>query len=122
MDGRGPDDRPELKVDIVIPVLNEAHVLADSVATLRAFATDSLSDYQWIVTIVDNGSTDGTADVGTQLAEQFSDVFFTSLTDLRRKLMRYIRHYNKAPKPIKWMYRDPTNRITAGAKLVGTVH
>jgi transposase len=47
---------------------------------------------------------------------------FTSLTDLRRKLMRYIRHYNKAPKPIKWTYRDPTNRFTAGAKLVGTGH
>jgi transposase len=47
---------------------------------------------------------------------------FTSVADLRRKLMRYIRHYNKAPKPIKWMYRDPTNRFSAGAKSVGTVH
>jgi transposase len=47
---------------------------------------------------------------------------FTSLADLRRKLMRYIRHYNKAPKPIKWMYRDPTNRFAAGAKSVGTGH
>ena len=47
---------------------------------------------------------------------------FTSVTDLRRKLMRYIRHYNKAPKPIKWTYRDPTNRFTASAKSVGTGH
>ncbi len=47
---------------------------------------------------------------------------FTSVSDLRRKLMRYIRHYNKAPKPIKWMYRDPTNRFATGAKSVGTVH
>ena len=47
---------------------------------------------------------------------------FTSVSDLRRKLMRYIRHYNTAPKPIKWMYRDPTNRFAAGAKSVGTVH
>lgn len=47
---------------------------------------------------------------------------FTSIADLRRKLMRYIRHYNKDPKPIKWMYRDPTNRFAAGAKSVGTVH
>ncbi len=36
---------------------------------------------------------------------------FTSVPDLKRKLMRYIRHYNKAPKPIKWVYRDPSHRI-----------
>jgi transposase len=38
---------------------------------------------------------------------------FTSVTDLARKLMRYIRHYNRAPKPIKWTYRDPHHRISA---------
>ena len=29
---------------------------------------------------------------------------FTSVTDLAKKLMRYIRHYNKAPKTVKWRY------------------
>jgi transposase len=38
---------------------------------------------------------------------------FTSVKDLARKLLRYIRHYNRAPKPIKWMYRNPKLRITA---------
>jgi transposase len=37
---------------------------------------------------------------------------FTSVKDLARKLMRYIRHYNKKPKPIKWTYRDASRRIT----------
>jgi transposase len=37
---------------------------------------------------------------------------FTSTADLRKKLMRYIRHYNKQPKPVKWKYFDPTRRIT----------
>ena len=36
---------------------------------------------------------------------------FTSVKDLSRKLMRYIRHYNKKPKPIKWTYRDASKRI-----------
>ena len=36
---------------------------------------------------------------------------FTSVEDLKRKLMRYLRHYNRAPKPIKWTYRDPRQRI-----------
>src|SRR5205814_4032296 len=45
---------------------------------------------------------------------------FTSVPDLRRKLMRYIRQYNKAPRTIKWRYRDPTRRITLDSLV--TVH
>lgn len=36
---------------------------------------------------------------------------FTSVNDLARKLMRYIRQHNKHPKPIKWKYDDPSRRI-----------
>jgi len=36
---------------------------------------------------------------------------FTSVTDLRRKLMRYIKHYNKTARPFRWSYSDPTRRI-----------
>lgn len=45
---------------------------------------------------------------------------FTSLPDLKRKLMRYIRHYNKQPKPVKWKYFDSSKRITT--ESIGTVH
>jgi transposase len=38
---------------------------------------------------------------------------FTSVPDLKRKLMRYIRHYNKAPNTVKWKCFDPTKRITS---------
>jgi len=40
---------------------------------------------------------------------------FTSPKDLDKKLMRYIRQYNKDPKPLKWKYDDPTRRITANS-------
>jgi transposase len=43
---------------------------------------------------------------------------FTSVNDLARKLMRYIRLYNRAPKPIKWTYRDPSHRIRGIASSV----
>jgi transposase len=36
---------------------------------------------------------------------------FTSVPDLKRKLMRYIRQYNNRPKTVKWKYFDPTHRI-----------
>jgi transposase len=45
---------------------------------------------------------------------------FTSVKDLARKLMRYIRHYNQAPKRVKWKYSDPRRRSTAASAV--TVH
>lgn len=36
---------------------------------------------------------------------------FTSTTDLARKIRRYIDRYNRAAKPVRWTYRDPTRRI-----------
>lgn len=45
---------------------------------------------------------------------------FTSVPDLKRKLMRYIRQYNKAPRTVKWRYFDPSRRITTSS--VVTVH
>jgi transposase len=36
---------------------------------------------------------------------------FRSLPDLRSKLLRYIRHYNKTATPIKWTYSNPKQRI-----------
>ena len=38
---------------------------------------------------------------------------FESVADLRRKLMRYIKAYNKTATPVRWTYSNPTNRITA---------
>jgi hypothetical protein len=45
---------------------------------------------------------------------------FTSVKDLAKKLMRYIRRYNTAPKIVKWKYCDPSRRIST--QLVVTGH
>jgi transposase len=44
---------------------------------------------------------------------------FTSVPDLKRKLLRYIRQYNKQPKPVKWKYFDPSRRITPESIVTG---
>src|SRR3954464_3125001 len=36
---------------------------------------------------------------------------FTSVPDLKRKIMRYIRRYNDDAKPVRWAYADPRRRI-----------
>ena len=38
---------------------------------------------------------------------------FTSVADLRRKILRYIRLYQKAAKPFQWKYSDVRKRIPA---------
>ena len=38
---------------------------------------------------------------------------FTSVADLRRKILRYIRLYAKSAKPFRWKYSDPLRRIQA---------
>ena len=45
---------------------------------------------------------------------------FTSVADLKRKLMRYIRQYNKQAKPVKWKCVDRSRRITL--ESIVTVH
>jgi glycosyltransferase involved in cell wall biosynthesis len=78
-----------LTVDVVIPVLNEAHVLAKSVATVRAFLQQNLP-HRWRVVVVDNGSTDGTDKVAEKLASAHSDVGFFHLDQRGRG--RALRH------------------------------
>jgi transposase len=47
---------------------------------------------------------------------------FTSINDLSRKLMRYIRQGNKDPRPIRWSYSDVHRRIRTGSSFTVTRH
>jgi transposase len=47
---------------------------------------------------------------------------FTSTADLARKLMRYIRRYNRNARPIRWSYSDPSKRIRAASGSSRTGH
>jgi transposase len=44
---------------------------------------------------------------------------FTSVKDLSKKLMRYIRQYNKAPKTVKWKFHDVSRRIGPQISVTG---
>jgi len=47
---------------------------------------------------------------------------FTSIPDLNRKLMKYIRQGNRNPKPIRWRYCDVSKRIQIGTNINVTGH
>jgi glycosyltransferase involved in cell wall biosynthesis len=78
-----------LTLDVVIPVLNEAHVLAKSVETVLAFLRERFQ-CEWRLVIVDNGSTDGTQHVAKDLRQQHPEVQFLQLAQRGRG--RALRH------------------------------
>ncbi len=55
------------KLALLLPVYNEATVLPWSVQTLAAYASQTLRDYDWKIVVVDNGSSDNTQAVMTDL-------------------------------------------------------
>lgn len=56
-------------VDLVIPVYNEEHVLAGSVATLLGYL-EAHPEHEWRIVVANNASTDATLAVARQLEEQ----------------------------------------------------
>lgn len=85
---KSPDAR-KLSIDLVVPVLNEAHVLERSVETIRKVVAKELPSPCRIV-VVDNGSTDGTQDVAESLQAKYPDVSFLQLPQKGRG--RALRH------------------------------
>ena len=113
--------------DIVVnqPAAKEIHVIADNLSAHKTKQVTEFLDWHPNVHLHFTPTYSSWLNqVELWFAKIERDVIargvFTSVPDLRRKLMRYIRQYNKAPKTIKWRYRDPSRRITLDS--VVTVH
>ena len=44
---------------------------------------------------------------------------FTSVADLKRKLMRDIRYYSKAPRAVRWESSDTSKRLGTHSAVTG---
>jgi len=62
-------DTSSIRVDAVIPVYNEAHVLEQSIAALSDFLKANLP-YDWRIVVADNASTDQTLNVAEGIAHR----------------------------------------------------
>lgn len=67
-----------MRIEIVLPVFNEAHVLRQSVQRVLEFVSQ-FSEYQWMLTIAENGSTDSTAEIAAELADDYEAVLAISI-------------------------------------------
>ena len=94
----------------------EIHVICDNVAAHKTDKVDAFLAEHCNVTI---HHTPTYSSWLNQVENWFSRIqrdvitrgIFTSVKDLDKKLMRYIRQYNKSPKPLKWKYTNPAKRI-----------
>ena len=74
-----------LTIDIVLPVLNEAHIIEASISKIHKYLTDNLP-YRWQIIITDNGSSDGTYQIAQQLTKRWSGVRLVRLNERGRGL------------------------------------
>ncbi len=66
-------DASQVRVEIIIPVYNEEHVLRQSIETLRSYLLRYFP-YQWQITVADNASTDGTWELAQTLKAEYPGV------------------------------------------------
>ncbi len=77
--GTNPDVS-KISVDITIPVLNEEHSLPRCIGTLTDHLSGSVGgNWDWQITVADNGSEDATPEVGHRLSEEYPNVRLTRL-------------------------------------------
>ncbi|MEO3886042.1 glycosyltransferase [Nonomuraea sp. B5E05] len=107
-------------VDIVIPVLNEERALPGCVRTLARFL-DERFPLPWRITIVDNGSTDGTWGVATELAGEF-DLVHARRLDIRGRGAALRAAWRDSPADIvAYMDVDLSTDLDALFPLVASV-
>lgn len=107
----------DIRVDVVIPVLNEAHVLGKSIAIVRDFLRKNLA-YYWRIVIVDNGSTDGTLEVAQTLANKLEDVEFVHFEERGRGRALREAWQNSTADVVLYTDVDLSTELTALPKLV----
>lgn len=104
--------------DIVVryPDEQEIHIILDN---LSAHKTQRVQDFLALHPNVELHFTPTYSSWLNQVELWFSKIerdliyrgVFTSVKDLSRRIMTYIRKYNDDPQPFKWKYDDPSRRI-----------
>jgi transposase len=104
--------------DIVkkIPAGKDVHIVLDNLSAHKTQAVrDFLEDHPTIQFHFTPTYSSWLNQVELWFAKIQRDVIargvFTSVTDLSRKLLKYIRAYAKTARPFRWTYTDPSRRI-----------
>jgi hypothetical protein len=104
-------------VEIVVPVYNEAVQLTERITELRRFLDESFP-FRALITIVDNGSTDETFAVASQLASSLPGVAALHLSRKGRGLALRSAWSQSTARVVAYMDVDLSTSLTALLPLV----
>jgi glycosyltransferase involved in cell wall biosynthesis len=108
------------RLDVVIPVLNEAHVLRRSVETVLPFLAQHF-DLDYRLVIVDNGSTDGTHELAEELSFEDRRIYALRLHQAGRgRALRYAWTHSQADCAC-YMDVDLSTDLADLPRLVGAI-
>jgi glycosyltransferase involved in cell wall biosynthesis len=110
-----------MRVDLVIPVLNEAHVLKSSVERVRHYLTESGFPHDWQIVIANNGSTDTTGDIAASLSASHPDVVCHNLTRRGRGLALRHAWTHSSADAVCYMDVDLSTELTHIQPLIAAI-
>jgi putative flippase GtrA len=113
-------ERPDATFEVVVPVHNEAAGLEASITTLRRYLDESFP-FRTLVTIADNGSTDGTALLAQRLASTLDGVAAMMLTRKGRGYALRAAWSASRADVVAYMDVDLSTSLPALLPLVGSV-
>ncbi|MGO8824040.1 MAG: glycosyltransferase [Acidimicrobiales bacterium] len=111
---------PAPEVEIVVPVYNEAQALEASITTLRRYLDESFP-FRTLVTIADNGSTDGTPLIARRLAAGLDGVQALTLTRKGRGFALRSAWSASEAEVVAYMDVDLSTSLSALLPLIGSV-
>ena len=111
---------PAPEVEIVVPVYNEAPGLEAGITTLRRYLDESFP-FRTLVTIADNGSTDGTALIARRLAAGHDGVQALTLTRKGRGFALRSAWSASEAEVVAYMDVDLSTSLSALLPLIGSV-
>ncbi len=108
-------------LEITVPVLNEEQDLPPSTRTLHGFLTENLSEYDWRIIIADNGSTDGTPEIASNLSQELGNVGYLRLEQRGRGRALRESWLSGEAEILAYMDVDLSTELEALPKLVEAI-
>ena len=109
-----------MKLDIVVPVLNEEQTLGTGIRTLHRFLSQELP-LGWHITIADNGSTDSTLQLAQQLCDEMEGVGYIHIPEKGRGLALRLAWLKSPAAVVAYMDVDLSTELEALPRLLAAL-
>ncbi len=108
------------RVDVVLPVYNEEHVLERSVRTLHAYLSDNVL-HEWRIVVADNGSRDRTFEIAQALEKELPNVAAQHIPEAGRGRALTLAWLDSDADVLSYMDIDLSTDLDAFPRLISAI-